>query len=774
MSTAELIESFEPLFNPRSVAVVGASNVPGKWGFILPLNLVLGGYEGELFFINPKEKFIHGYRAYPDLKSVPSKVDLVIVTVPGRAVISLIDECADKGVRNVVVISAGFSEVGKEGRALEDRLVARANEAGVRIIGPNMMGICCPPNKLMAMGAFLSPPAGHISFLSQSGNLGVQLLGWAERAGLGIARFVNSGNEAQTTCDQILEYYGADPLTKVIILYLEGLANGQRFLDLAERISRRKPIIALKVGVTEAGARAAQSHSGAVATSSRVYQAMVRQAGIIEASSTEELIDLARTFGNLPIPRGKRVGIMTMGGGWGVVTTDLCAREGLEIPKLSPETMNRIDRVLPAFWSHSNPVDLVGTMQRGAHIEVMEALSQDSGFDSIISLGSLTGMQFSRFHARDVLLPLLNILRRYRFMIFRFLHSLGKGFRRSLKKPKKGESLGGTQKSGGINLREARSWRDDVFSKRIKGLMRAHGKPIVSVAFDSSAVPEIFRRFELVAFGIPEKAVIALSKLSDYGAYLERKRIEDERDLPELDCGDVSKLAEMFLSNKSGPLSESESRELLRIYGIGTTAQELVQSQESALSAANRIGYPVVLKVDSPDILHKTEAGVVRLGISGDDEIRGAYSEILAAARRYNPEARIKGVLVQEMVKGGTEVIVGVSRDEHFGQTILVGLGGVFVEVLEDVSLRILPIERPDAEAMIGEIHGKKILEGFRGMPRADLQALVEVLVRVGRLAYYHRDKILEMDINPLMVFDEGKGAKALDALVVLKGGKDE
>jgi acyl-CoA synthetase (NDP forming) len=606
--------------------------------------------------------------------------------------------------------------------------------------------------------------------LSQSGNLGVQLLGWAERAGLGIARFVNSGNEAQTTCDQILEYYGADPLTKVIILYLEGIDNGQRFLELAERISRRKPIIALKVGVTEVGARAAQSHSGAVSTSSRVYQAMVRQAGIIEASSTEELIDLARTFGNLPIPRGKRVGIMTMGGGWGVVTTDLCAREGLEIPGLSPETLSRIDQVLPTFWSHSNPVDLVGTMQRGAHIEVMEALSQDPMFDSIISLGSLTGMQYSsRFHPRDALLPLLNIFRRYRFMSFRFLRSLGKGFRRSLKKPERAESLGGTQKSGGINVREARSWRDDIFSERIKELMRAHGKPIVPVAFDSSAVPEIYRRFSLVAFGIPEKAVIALTKLSDYGAYLERKRIEDERDVPELDCGDVSKLAEMFLANRSGPLSESEAKELLRIYGIGTTAQDLVQSQDEALSAANRIGYPVVLKVDSPDILHKTEAGVVRLDISGDDELRRTYSEVLAAARRYNPGARIKGVLVQEMVKRGTEVIVGVSRDEHFGQTILVGLGGVFVEVLEDISIRILPIERPDAEAMIEEIHGRRVLEGFRGKPRADIQALVEVLIRVGRLAYHHRDKIVEMDINPLMVFDEGKGAKALDALVVLR-----
>jgi acyl-CoA synthetase (NDP forming) len=766
-TTAELLKSYEPLFNPRSIAVVGASNVPGKWGFGLPLNLVHGGYEGDLFYINPHEKYIHGYKAYPDLKSVPSSIDLAIVTVPAKACFSVLDECEQKGTRNIVMISAGFSETGASGRELEDRLVEQANRAGIRIIGPNMMGICCPPNRLLAIGAPVNPPPGHISFLSQSGNLGVQLLGWADRAGLGIARFVNSGNEAQTTCDQILEYYGADPMTRVIIFYLEGIDRGERFLELAERISRHKPIIALKVGVTEAGAKAAQSHSGAVSTSSRVYQAMVRQAGIIEAESTEELIDLARTFGNLPIPRGRHVGIMTMGGGWGVVTTDLCAREGLELPDISPETLARIDRVLPRFWSRSNPVDLVGTINRAAHFEVMEALVQDPRFDSIITLGSLTGVRIPLRHAlREAGIHIYHIFKRYKLKTLRLYHSIiWKGVRRSLK----GSGVGGTEKSGGINIRERRMWRDDVFVDRVKSLMRASAKPIVPVAFDSSAVPEIFRRFGLVAFGIPEKAVVALAKLSDYGAYLERKRLEDEREVPELDCGDVSKLAEMYLSRKSGPLSESESKEILKIYGISTTAQELVNSPEEALKAAERIGYPVVLKVDSPDILHKSDAGVVKLDLKSADEIRRGYDEVMKAARGYKPEARINGVLVQEMVKGGTEVIVGVSRDEHFGQTILVGLGGIFVEVLEDVSIRILPIERPDAEAMIEEIQGRKLLEGFRGRPPGDKQALVEVLVRVGRLAYHHREKIQEMDINPLLVFEHGKGVKALDALVVLK-----
>jgi acyl-CoA synthetase (NDP forming) len=390
--TDTLLESFEPLFNPKSIAVVGASNAPGKWGFILPLNLVVGGYQGKLYYVNPQEKVIHGYRAYKNLLDIGEPVDLVVVTVPAKAVAGVLEECGKIGCKNLLVISAGFSETGAEGRAVEDRLTARANELGVRIIGPNCMGICSPPSRMFAMGAPVQPPAGNISFLSQSGNLGVQLLGWADRAGLGIARFVNSGNEAQTTCDKVLEYYGADPLTKVIIFYLEGIDHGERFLELARRISRSKPIVALKMGVTEAGAKAAASHSGAVATSHQVYRAMVRQAGIIEAGSTEELIDLARTFGNLPIPHGNRVGIMTLGGGWGVVTTDICSREGLDMPELSSQSIERIDRVLPAFWSRANPVDMVGTVHRTSHFEVMETLAEDPHFDSIISLGSLMGM----------------------------------------------------------------------------------------------------------------------------------------------------------------------------------------------------------------------------------------------------------------------------------------------------------------------------------------------------------------------------------------------
>jgi len=764
-----LLESFEPLFNPRSVAIVGASNLPGKWGFILPMSLVLGGYRGKLFFINPRDKVIHAYRAKKSLVDVGEPVDLAVVTVPAKAVMGVLEECGQIGCRNLVVISAGFSETGPEGRALEDRLVARANELKVRIIGPNCMGICSPPSRLYAMGAPVQPPPGNISFLSQSGNLGVQLLGWADRTGLGIARFINSGNEAQTTCDKVLEFYGADPLTKVIILYLEGIDHGERFLELARRISRSKPIVALKMGVTEVGQRAAASHSGAVATSYQVYRAMVRQAGIIEASSTEELIDLARTFGNLPIPRGNRVGIMTLGGGWGVVTTDLCAREGLALPDLSPQSVERIDRVLPAFWSRANPVDMVGTVHRASHFEVMETLAEDPRFDSIISLGSLMGMQSLRADWGRLIRSGRRLMRRYKFLLPRFYWSMIRGVARSLAQTKR-EKTGRTDQSGGINLREARSWGEDVFADRIKKLMARHQKPIVPVAFDAAVVPTFYRDYGLVAFGIPEKAVIALKKLSDYSAFLERMKREDRREDPDILPGDIVKAAEIYLRDKpAGAMTEHEAKVLLREYGIGVTEERPCASAEAAVAAAKEIGYPVVLKVNSPDILHKTDAGAVRLNLADEAAVRQAYDQVTANAKKHKPSARISGVLVQEMVAGGTEVIIGVSRDPHFGPTIVFGLGGVFVEALHDVTMRILPIERPDAEHMLEEIQGKKLLKGFRGRPPADELALVEAILRVGRLAHDHRDRILEMDVNPLVVFDKGKGAKALDALIVLK-----
>ncbi|HUT55957.1 MAG TPA: acetate--CoA ligase family protein [bacterium] len=767
----EMIESWEKLFNPRSVAVVGASNAPGKWGFIIPMNLQIGGYEGGLFMINPKEKSVHGLPTFKKLNDVKEPIDLVMVTVPAKIVGDVIEQCAEIGTTNVVVISSGFSEIGAEGREMEAKLAAQAKKHGIRLIGPNTMGICSPPTNLFGLGSFNHPPAGSVAFISQSGNLGVQLLGWAARAGLGISRFIGSGNEAVVTCDQILEYYGVDPETRVIIMYLEGIDNGQRFLEVARRVTPVKPIIALKMGATEEGAKAASSHSGAVSSPHRVYQAMVKQAGIIEAASTQEMVNLARTFGHLPIPKGRRVGIMTMGGGWGVVTTEHCAKAGLKLPPPSPSTIEAVNQVLPEFWSHGNPVDLVGSIHRSAHYAVLEAMVRDPNFDSIITLGSLTGMQFAREQnrVRRVLRIARNLIARHKWNLWRFDLALIRGVRTSLQQSRrKKRAHSGRGRSSGLDFREAREWSDEVFADEVKLLMRGSGKPIVPVPFEPATVSDIFKKLGLVAFGIPEEAVVAISKLTDYHSFLERIQVEQERDDMVAPMDDTAVAISNTLKHRSRVLSESESKDILTHFGIAVTRDLKAANEDDAVAAAKDIGFPVVLKVDSPDIPHKSDAGCVVLNVRDEDGVRKAFKQVTENARAFAKAARVDGAIVSEMVAGGTEVLVGTSTDRHYGQTIVFGLGGVFIEALDDVSLRILPIGLPDAEAMVGEIKGIKVLQGIRGQKRRDVAALAETIRRIGDLAWSLRDRIVELDVNPLVVFEDGKGVKALDALIVL------
>jgi len=769
------IDRFTNMFEPESIAIIGASNVLGKWGFIMPINIVSGGYQGRLYYVNPGEKYVQGQKAVASVDALPEPVDLMIVTVPASLVPQVMEQAGQKGIKSAVVVSSGFSEIGAEGRKLEEKVVSIANEAGILMAGPNTMGICSPPNQLYAIGAAVMPPSGHIGALSQSGNLGVQILGWAERGGLGISRYICSGNEGQATCDLVLEYFGKDPLTKVILLYLEGIDYGQRFFEIASRVSRIKPIIALKVGVTEEGIKAAASHSGAVATSHRVYQAMAKQAGIIEAQNTEELIDLARCFGNFPLPKGKRVGIMTLGGGWGVVTTDLCAREGLELPNLSRETMERIDQILPKFWSHANPVDMVGIVQRKAHFDILDAMTRDPNFDIIITLGALLGVKIGRssFASRIAKDFFNHFVPYYKFKTFRFLWSIimsvVQGYRQGQKKSRKVGAVGKSEKSGGINLKEGKAWTDEAFATYINKMMKASGKPIVPVAFDPSTVPELYKKFGIASFGIPEKAVMAVKKMAEYQAFLARRKESEEQEFYELAPEDITKAGEYYLKSFSGALSEKESKKLLEIYGISVPNEKLVSSEEEAVAVAKEIGFPVVMKIDSPEILHKTEAKAVKLGVKSEDEVRAGFQEVMKNAQAYKPDAKISGVIIAEMVSGGVEVMVGVSRDPVFGPVLVLGIGGIFVEALEDVSMRLLPIHRIDAYQMIEELKGKRLLKGFRGRPAADLDQLVEIMIRVSRLAYDQSDKILEMDLNPIMVLPKGKGAKALDALVVLK-----
>ncbi len=769
MENSELIKSYEPLFNPRSVAVVGASSMPGKWGFIIPMNLIIRGFPGKIYMVNYSEKRVLGCPAYKSVKDIKDDLDLVVIAVPAPSVSNVIRESGEKGVKNIVVISANFKETGPEGEKRERELIDTAGEFGIRIIGPNCMGICSPKNRLYALGAPIGPPPGNISFISQSGNLGIQLLAWAERASLGISRFVSSGNEAITKSYQFLEYLGADPETKVIIMYLEGISEGDRFLSVAREVSREKPIIVLKIGKSEAGARAARSHSGSVTGSREVFEAAAKQAGIIEVSSTEEMVDMARSFGQLPYPKGNRVTLMTLGGGWGVVAADQCASRGLVLPDLSDETLKRINRFLPDFWSHANPVDLVGSLRRSSHFKAMRALIEDNNFDSMITLGALIGGETDRRRRYSTAWYIVKrLFLFYRLRIFHFLHNLiFRGLVRLFKEVKStrnGQKQGTGSKAERFDPAEWRrgEWGTGVFAEKIHNLMEKSGKPIISVAGDSSNLSNYYKDFNLIAFGTPEKAVNVMVELVRYSNYL-KTREEDKEAVYHPNIEEARKIWD-----KAGEtLSEHEGKELLACYGIPTTNDRPAATAEEAVSAAKTIGYPVVVKVDSSEIIHKTEADVVRLSLTDADAVKRAFAEVTANAREYNSKASIRGVLVQEMVTGGTEVLIGSSLDPQFGPTIIFGLGGVFVEALKDTSLRVVPLTRCDAREMIKDIRGVEILKGFRGSPPADIEALIDTILRANRLIQDFRDEIEEMDINPLIVFPEGKGVKALDSLII-------
>ncbi len=515
---------FDKLFNPRSVAVVGASNLLGKWGFNMPMNLIGGGYRGEMYMVNPREERVLGFPAYASLKDIEAEVDLLVVAIPARKVADVLLEAAEKGIHNAVVVSSNFGEVGEEGVRMERHLADVANQAGITVVGPNTMGIYSKTSNLCCLGAPVFPLKGGVGFVSQSGNLGVQLMTWGYRKGVGFSRFVGSGNSANTGISDWLEYLGDDPETATIILYIEGIKDGRRFLEVASRITPHKPVIALKAGKGRQGERAVLSHSGSLAGPFELFRAAMQQAGIIEAETTEELVDLAAAFSALPVPKGDRVGIMTLGGGWGVAAADSFDREGLELAVLPQDVIDELDKFLPSFWSHRNPVDIVGNVQRGNHYRVIDALATCDEVDMLITMGTLLGRDFWVENLlKTAVRPFLNMVRHRLTMLPFFQLSLWKGFRDSLTR-RGGEH--NPEGSGGINPTEALKWTDTALVHRIKHLMKQEGKPIIAVAVNEGERSASFRMRNSGVFTAttPERAVRVAGKLAYYSRFLASNR----------------------------------------------------------------------------------------------------------------------------------------------------------------------------------------------------------------------------------------------------------
>ena len=790
-------KNLHTLFNPKSVAVVGASNNPGKWGCSIIRNCISGGFAGKIYPVNSSERTILGLKSYPEVTDLPESPELIFCVIPSQFVPELMKKSAQIGCHNMVIVTSNFSESGDKGAALEKDIIDIANENAINFVGPNTMGIISHPAKLYAIWAFDFGPPGGVSIIAQSGNLGLQLINWGCREGIGVARFVGSGNEAYLKTEDYLEYFGDDEATRVIAMYLEGINDGRRFLETAQRVTQKKPVIVLKKGNTTAGQAAARSHTGSISGDKDICEAAFKQAGLIMAENTQDLMDYAKGFSNLPLPQSKKVAIVTLGGGWGVISADASANEGLEVGELTEDCLKAVDEELPEYWSRQNPVDMVGIYNRSSSLAVLEAVLSDPGVNSVIHLGLVMGRTF-----KDSIKAIIGSSFRIKVLIGRkwrlpffildtvsgFLQNMGfspKIIFKKLFSSKRSESQSNTNnkkgKGGLFTLSEFHLMNDMNFAAEIKKLQDKHNKPVVTIPFYEDLIPAFNNDLNLVAFNVPERGVRVLARAAEYNEFLlemkQERDVKEEWSKMEVDVNSTISILKSASNNDSqendGALSEGESKKLLQTYGIPVTPEEIASSEEHSLEIADKIGYPVVLKIDSPDILHKTEMGVVEVGINDRKQLIEAYRRIMNNLNGHNVEFRINGMMIQKMIENGHEFILGMSQDDQFGPVLVFGLGGIYVETMRQVAHHLIPLSLKQSNQIIRESVNSKILSGFRGLPPVNIDALAETIWRFSRLAYDFQETIQEMEINPLMVQGhdtnpENRGITAADALVVL------
>jgi len=696
--------SLDPILAPRSIAVIGASRTPTTIGHQILANLMRYGYTGTVYPVNPSAPSVHSMKAWPDVTAIPDPVDMAVVCVPKPLVVGVAEQCGQRGVKGLVVISAGFREVGGEGIERERQLVEVCRRHGMRLVGPNCMGVlnADPRVSMNATFAPSMPPYGRAGFVSQSGAMGLSVLDYANEFGIGIAQFVSMGNKPDVSGNDLLLHWEHDPEIGVILMYVENFGNPCRFLEIASRVTRQKPIIVVKSGRSQAGARAASSHTGALAASDAAVDALLTQAGVLRAGSVEELFDLAMAFGGQPLPRSRRVAVLTNSGGPGILAADALAANGMEVAELAPATVERLRPLFPPEASLRNPLDMIASATPSGYRAALDALLADPGIDSVL----------------PIFVPPLGV-------------------------------------------------RQEDVAEAIVAAKAGHPDTVVlGVLMGRKGLPEgraELRALDIPTYIFPESAARALQAMCRYREWRERPEAVGEPFT--VDQAAARTLVDRALAAGRPRLDELESLQLLGAYGIPTAPAELATSRTQAGEAAARIGFPVVLKIVAPAIVHKTEVGGVEVGIESAPEAEAAFDRIVAGARKAYPEAVISGVLVQKMVAGGRELIVGMSRDPSVGALLMFGLGGVLVEVLGDVVFRLAPITRLEAADMLRSIRGVRLLHGVRGAPPADLRALEDILIRAGRLAADF-PAIAELDLNPVLAF--GDGAVAVDARVML------
>ncbi len=691
-------------FNPQSVAVIGASRTPGKLGHSVLQNVIQHGYRGAVYPINPKADEILGLRCYPSVSMVPGPIDLAVILIPSRHAASVLLECGEKGVKGAIVISAGFREVGQEGRKREREIVDIARRYGMRLIGPNCLGIIDTVASLNASFAVGMPDPGTIAFMSQSGALCTSVLDMALTDHVGFSRFVSLGNKADADEVTFIKAWQHDPHTRVIMAYLEGIKNGGEFMRIAREVSQEKPIIAIKSGTTNAGSRAVSSHTGTLAGSEAAYEAAFSQCGVIRARSVQELFDYSIAFNRQPLLPNDRIAIITNAGGPGIMAADACERAGLQLASLEPESMDALRSVLPTAASVLNPVDVLGDALADRYGSALDTVVKDPNVGGILVILTPQAMSQVEETARI----------------------LGEG-------------------------------------------SKAADKPIFGCFMGRETVGpgiQVLNRYGVPNYPVPERAVAAMAAMMRHRRWREQPPLALETF--EVDQEQVREIFGRVRAEGRVTIGDAEAREIMEAYGIPTPRTFLARDPEEAVRFADDVGLPVVIKIASPDILHKTDVGGVKLNIMNLTDVRDAFELMTYRANRYMPEAEIWGCLVQEMVVGGKEVIAGMNRDPDFGPLMMFGLGGIYVEVLHDVVFRVAPMDRRAAREIIGEIRGRNLLRGVRGERPADLEGLVEALLRLSQLVMDFPE-IMEFDINPLVVFEEGRGVMGIDMRLVLE-----
>ena len=693
------------ILSPKSIAVIGASDKRGSVGSTITSN-IMNGFTGTVYPISPTRDTVFYKKAYKSVLDVPKSIDLTVIVIKNTLVANVLEECGKKKIKGVIIITAGFKEVDEEGAKREQELKDIAKKYKIQIIGPNCLGVMNLAPKTMMNSTFLkvTPKSGKIALVSQSGAICAALVEDASAQGIGFSAVISMGNKAQMSEVDVLKMLAEHKQTKVIVMYLEDMGNGQEFLKVCKNITKKlkKPVLVLKSGRSPEGAKAAMSHTGALMGSDEIYDALLKQSGAIRVDTMEELFDYATAFSKQPLPTAGGLVIVSNAGGPAIISTDACSKMGIRMAKID-SIRPKIDEVIPPWGSSRNPVDIVGDAD------------------------------FNRFH---------NVLERV------------------LKHPKTGSVITMCTPSGTLNY--------DKLAEVVVSMSKKYKKTMLAslMGLDEGVTNrEILAKGDVPYYTYAEGAIRALSAMIKFAIWVNTP--EGKITKFKVNKAKAKKIFDKVKKEKRPNLLEEEGQEVLKAYGLPLPTSALAKDENEAVKIANKIGYPVVMKIASPQIIHKSDAGGVKVNLTNDKEVKAAYKTIVKNAKKYDKKAEIKGVLVVEMVKGGKELIIGSKLEPGFGPVIMLGMGGIYVEVLKDVTFKLAPVTSKEADDMISEIKTQKLLKGVRGEKPSDIAKLSECIQRLSQLVSDFKD-IKELDMNPVLVMDKGKGCRILDVRIGL------